>query len=115
MLFFLFVVARNIPDFLSGQMPFWLNLTQDGTHLVGMVEASAIPNYLIWFLSTFLTSVWIYLYLSGRLFAIVLNTLGKTITLLMPVFDIEAQPLRFIGFTSMLVISILYLLMAIIR
>ena len=114
-LFLLFVVARHFSEFLRGQMLFWLNVTRGGTHLEGMAERSVVPSYLIWFFSTFLTSIWIYLYLSGRLLAVVLSSFGKTITSLLPVFDIDAQPLRFIGFTSMLVISVIYLLMAIIR
>jgi len=87
-----------------------------------MVTASGVrqPNYMLqfgfplplglFFWSAFVTSVWLWLYALGTVVARALLRLGRGVGLLLRVTDVERQPLRSMGFVSVIIVSVLFLL-----
>ena len=79
------------------------------------VEQLGLFSLGIFFYSTFFTSVWVCLYaLSG--FAVkVAGNLGIGMSRLSGVLDIEKKPLRSMGFLSIALISLLFLVLPVLR
>jgi hypothetical protein len=70
------------------------------------------PPVGIWFYSTFLTSIWLWIYLGAGLIARAANTAGslagRGISGLARLFDSDRQPFRVLGFVAMLIVTIAY-------
>jgi hypothetical protein len=63
----------------------------------------------IWFFSGFFTSVWLWLYAASVLVSGVLVRMGGGVGFLLKVTDVEKQPFRSMGFTSVVIVSLLFL------
>lgn len=70
------------------------------------------PPVGIWFYSTFLTSIWLWIYLSAGQLARAANVTGRAagrgIAGLAGLFDAERQPFRVLGFVAMLIVTAAY-------
>lgn len=66
----------------------------------------------VFFYSTFLTSIWIWLYICGVGVLRALQTLGRSTRFLHAVLDIDKKPLKSIGFVTMILIVGLFALAA---
>ena len=63
----------------------------------------------LFFYSAFFTSVWLWLYAASVLVSRVLVRLSGGVGFLLKVTDVEIQPFRSMGFTSVVLVSLLFL------
>jgi hypothetical protein len=63
----------------------------------------------VYFLSTFFTSVWLWIYAASVLVSRVLVRMSGGVGFLLKVTDVEKQPFRSMGFTSVVLVSLLFL------
>ena len=61
----------------------------------------------VFFYSTFLTSVWLWLYAASVLVSRVLLRMNNGVGFLLRVTDVERQPFRSMGFISVIIVSVL--------
>lgn len=69
----------------------------------------------IFFYSTFFTSVWVWLYALSGLALKLAQHLGVGLGFLKRVLDIDNKPLRSIGFVSMMLVTLIYLIVPFVR
>jgi len=62
------------------------------------------------FFSTFFTSIWLWLYAASVLVSRVLLKMNSGVGFLLRVTDVERQPFRSMGFVSVIIVSVLFLL-----
>lgn len=67
------------------------------------------------FYSTFFTSVWVWLYALSGLAVKLTQHLGVGLAFLKRVLDIDNKPLRSIGFVSMMLVTLVYLIVPLVR
>jgi len=70
------------------------------------------PPILIFFSSTFFTSVWVWLYAGSGLLVKLGQYLGIGVKVLKVVLDIENKPLRSMGYVAILLVTLVYLVAA---
>jgi hypothetical protein len=78
-------------------------------HVGGTGADSYVMPLGIFFYSTFLTSVWLWLYSASVLVSRILVRLGGGVGFLLKITDVEKQPFRSMGFTSVVIVSLLFL------
>ena len=88
-----------IPNDMSSWIDNWFLLS---THKQGLWPEA------IWFYSSFVTSMWLWLYVSGGLVYRATATARRAWAVSSQVLDIDASPLRAIGFVAILLVSALY-------
>ena len=70
-----------------------------------------LPPPGLWFYSTFVTSVWVWLYALGGLLLRGARRLDAVMGVFRRVIDVEAKPIRSIGYAAVLITTLLFLLM----
>jgi len=73
------------------------------------------PPLGIWFYSTFFTSIWIWVFALAGLFFKIARFFGGGVMHLGRVIDIEKKPLRSMGFVSIVLVSLLFLVFPFLR
>ena len=64
------------------------------------------------FLTTFFTSIWLWLYCAAALLSKVLTKFNNGMGLLVSMTDFESQPFRSLGFVSVVLVSLIFALFA---
>ncbi|MFV1988106.1 MAG: hypothetical protein ACC682_12555, partial [Gemmatimonadota bacterium] len=81
-------------------------------HVVSLSADGGGPPVGIWFYSTFLTSIWLWIYLGAGQIARAANTTGSVagrgISGFARLFDADRQPFRVLGFVAMLIVTLAY-------
>ena len=92
-------------EILSLLSPAWKEILwitppdSDSVHVLG-----------VYFYSTFFTSIWVWLYaLSGFLVKLLRRVFGGITFLKERVFNIEEKPLRSLGYVSVLIVTLIYI------
>ena len=75
-----------------------------------MAGALAQRIFLVLFLSTFFTSVWLWLYAGSVLLSRLLLRMNDGVGFLLRVTDVERQPFRSMGFVSVIIVSVIFAL-----
>ena len=89
---------------------FWRGLEQASLHSGG----AGFPLG-IFFYSTFFTSVWVWLYAVSGTGIRLLGRLGVGISSLKKLLDIEEKPIRSLGFVSMLLVTVVFVVVPFVR
>jgi hypothetical protein len=66
----------------------------------------------IFFYSTYFTSVWVWLYVLSGFVVILGRYLGLGFGFLKRIFDIDNKPIRSLGYVSILLVTVVYLVAA---
>ncbi len=85
---------------------------QSDAYMAGRFIGEMISNptlALAIFASTFFTSVWLWLYAASVPISRVLVRMGGGVGFLLKITDVEKQPFRSMGFTSVVIVSLLFL------
>lgn len=107
-LVFIFVTWGQEPEFLWSDI--W-NVVIGGFGF----SRSEFSVYGVFFYSTYFTSLWVWLYaLSGFLLKLT-RYFGVTINMLKKFLDIDNKPIRSIGFVSMLLVTVVYIILPFVR
>lgn len=85
--------------------------------VLSVVFSPIIPGgiVVVLFLSTFLTSVWIWFYIVAALIASVGKFFGRPFKVLRRIFNVKENPLHFLGIMVSLLVTALYILVPFIR
>jgi hypothetical protein len=75
------------------------------------MDPDVLPPPGLWFYSTFVTSVWVWLYALGGLLLRGARRLDGVMGVFRRVIDVEAKPIRSIGYAAVLITTLLFLLM----
>ncbi len=102
-------VAGTIRDFFSISLRQWKDFVSLHSVMEGM-PAAGIALY-----STFFTSVWVWLYALSGSGVKLLNYLGVGIGWLRKILDINDKPIRSLGFVSMLLVTVVFMIVPIMR
>lgn len=81
-------------------------------HVLNLSAEAGGPPVGIWFYSTFLTSIWLWIYLGAGQIARAANATetvaGRGVSGFASLFDSDRQPFRVLGFVAMLIVTIAY-------
>ena len=75
------------------------------------IGSDVLPPPGLWFYSTFVTSVWVWMYALGGLLLRGARRLDMVMGLFRKVIDVEAKPIRSIGYAAVLITTLLFLVL----
>ena len=99
------VTERHPPQ----TIPWQVITTLIGVPSPSPADAALAPIIRISFASAFFTSVWLWLYVASVMFARSLVRVGGGVGLLLRVTDLERHPFRSVGFVTIILVSVVFL------
>jgi len=103
------LITVNI--YIPGHSVFVIGPTGPGPTEIMLSGLTLIDNPIGPFIySTYLTSIWIWLYVLSGVFIRLLRKFSGSLEIARNLLNIEEKPLQSIGFVSMLIVSVVYLI-----
>jgi hypothetical protein len=104
---FFFLALSGTDNTILGYV--WNIVTLENNVVLGRSDPYDMPMS-VFFYSTFLTSVWLWLYAASVFVSRVLVRMSGGVGFLLKVTDVEHHPFRSMGFTSVVLVSLLFLI-----